>query len=365
MDDDKNKLVVVHAISRTLSSLLDGVANSSMKCMTYPGCIQSGGVGGITDAGTLGYNAFYYIEKTIVVIVKIIGVFSDTIAPVLEEAIFGDLANKPWSEVAPIITRIINEKKDYLNEMSQNPEIQEALKEWAEAYATISIQTMEAVRPSLNLMIDEALETLSESGSKAATGVVNLGLNVASAAVAEVPVAGGIIDMVMAIIRGVNQALIAAAPIIQFGTESIGTGLQTSNRMLDVIQTGKQRVEAASQTLQALKDKFTNMGAIGTNARETFQNMGKQFGQNVIQGAVQTPMLQTPLLQTPLLQTPMYPPTQFAPAQMPMTSTTVGGGGARKQLKKKINKTTQRIKNTLSKFNSFNYRKRKTRRRLK
>lgn len=368
---DQNELIVVHSISRTLSSLLDGVANASMKCINYPNCIgQSGGAIGITDAGTIGANAVYYAEKTIILIIKIIGVFSDTIAPVLEEALFGDLANKPWSQVAPIITRIINEKKDYLDEMSRNPEIQAALKEWAEAYATIGIQTMMAVRPSINKMIDEGLQTLSDSGTRATTGVVNLGLNLIEGAVGEIPVAGGIIDVIVALVRGVNNGLNSAAPLIQFGTEAIGTGYATTNRMIDIVQKGKQRVEAASQALQSLNETFKNVGAIGATARESIQNIGKQMGETVVRnaneavsGAVQkalpkttpgfitdavTATAQTALANT--AQTAMAN-TQSALQRQGQGALQQSGGAMRKKIQKKISKTTRRIKKTLYKFN--------------
>jgi len=432
---NENNLSMVHANTKILSSILAGVTAAALKCMKYPGCIdtqgsatqgqgsatqgqgsatqgqgpatqgrgpatqgpviatQTGGLG-ITDVGTYGANVITYIETTIILIVKIIGVFSDTIAPVLEETVFGDLANKPWEEIAPKITGIIKEKKDYLDKMSRDPEIQQALKEWAEAYATIAIQTTEAIRPSLNLMIDEALETLSEAGSRAATGDINLGLNLTEAAIGEIPVAGGIIDIVLAIIRGVNQGFRAASPTIQFGLEAAGTGYNTANKVIGIVNEGKQRVEDAAQSLQKLTDKFKNIGKLSETTLNNVTSIGKQMGQTFIEGAMQgaTNKVQGAVQsvaqsvaqgvtqsvaqgaaidaslqsQVDMLKAPSVPvATDANAANANAANANAIVGGAKKQIKKRINKITQRLKNTLYKFNKKSIGMRKTKRRVK
>lgn len=405
-------LRMYHANTKILSSILSGVADATLKCMDYPGCIkgqgqvqaqqqaqqqqvqaQTGGLG-LTDIGTFGANVIDYVETTIILIIKILAVFTDTIAPVLEEAIFGDLANKPWDEIAPKITRILNEKKDYYDKMSRDPEIQQALKEWAEAYATIGIQTTEAIRPSINLMIDEAMEMLFSAGSRASRGVINTTLNLTEAAIGEIPVAGGIIDLVLAIIRGVNDGLLAASPPIKFGLEAAGTGYNTAKKVIGIVNEGKQRIEDATQSIQKLTDKFKNIGTIGDMTLNNVTNIGKQLGKNVIesaqtaalgavqgvvQGAVQGAVqgvtdkvedaaqranasIDTALEnRLAMLKSPNVPTTELVASKTPTMV-----GGARKQIKHKINKTTQRIKKTLYNFrhNSMGKKTKRRRRRL-
>jgi hypothetical protein len=423
--NEKN-LRMYHATTKILSSILSGVADATLKCMDYPGCIkgqgqqaqqgqvqaqvqaQTGGLG-LTDIGTFGANVIDYVETTIILIIKIIAVFTDTIAPVLEEAIFGDLANKPWDEIAPKITRILNEKKDYYDKMSRDPEIQQALKQWAEAYATIGIQTTEAIRPSINMMIDEAMEMLFSAGSRASRGVINTTLNLTEAAIGEIPVAGGIIDLVLAIIRGVNNGLLAAAPPIKFGLEAAGTGYNTAKKVIGIVNEGKQRIEDATQSIQKLTDKFKNIGTIGDMTINNVTNIGKQLGKNVIesaqtaalgavqgavqgvtdkvegavqgvtdkvqgaadkvegavQGAVQdaaNASIDTALEnRLAMLKAPNVPTTELVASKTPTMV-----GGARKQIKHKINKTTQRIKKTLYNFrhNSMGKKTKRRRRRL-
>jgi hypothetical protein len=368
-DKTRSKLVIVHAISRILSSLLLGVADASMKCIDYPSCIKErqmvGGLS-ITEAGTIGANIVENIEKGLITTVKIIGVFSDSIAPVIEEVVFGDLADKPWNEVAPKITRIINEKKDYLDKMSRDPAIQEALKEWAEAYATIGIQTTEAIRPSLDRMIDEALDALSKAGSRAATGAINTGMNITEAAIGEIPVAGGIISLIIALIRGVNQAFVAASPVVEFGTEAIGTGYKTTKKVINIVEEGKRKLDESTQKLQNLTNKFKNIGSISQTTLENVQNVGKQIGTNVVssaqraaQSAVEGVVEGAVQSVVPKVQQSMVPKVQYSPQSV------VQQGGARKKLHLKINKTTRRIKNTLHKFNSSNKNKKNKTKRVK
>jgi len=299
--------------------------------------------GGMTDIGTIGYDAIMYIDRTTRLIIKIIGVFSDTILPVLEEAVLGDLANKPWSQIAPHITRMINEKKDILDQMSRDPEIQQALKEWAEAYATIAIQTTRAIQPAINTMIDGGLETLKVSGTRAAAGVINLGINLTEGVVAEIPVVGGVLDIILALVVGISRAFAAAAPVVQFGLEATGTGYRTVNQVNDIVQEGRQRLDRARENITALTDKFDKFKNVGANALENARNVGTQFGQHIasaatgaVQGAVQRTLPQGALQR------------QY-------------GGAARNKIKRKIQKTTQRIQKTLNKFHG---RRVKTRRRV-
>lgn len=357
-DNEDNKLMLVHAISRTLSSLLGGLANATEKCMNYPNCmaptVQTGGLA-ITDIGTIGGNVIQTIERTVILAIKIIGIFSNTISPVLEEAVFGNLADKPWAEVAPQILRIINEKKEYLDKMSRDPEVQEALKEWAEAYATIGIQTTEAIRPSLNRMVDEALETLSETGKRAATGVINLGLNVGEGAIGEIPVAGGIIAIILALIRGLNQSFVAAAPALKFGIESAKTGYDTGMQVMGIIDKGKQQLDETTQKLQSITDKFKNIdiNSIGSNTLQNVTNIGTELGKNVIANS--------PLSVMPKKLTDSLVDYNIAKLKNGVSLPKVpdfinrqqsGGAAAAnaKRIKKKIDRTTQRIKKTLSKF---------------
>ena len=373
-DNEDNKLMLVHAISRTLSSLLGGLANATEKCMNYPNCmaptvstptvstptvstpaVQTGGLA-ITDIGTIGGNVIQTIERTVILAIKIIGIFSNTISPVLEEAVFGNLADKPWAEVAPQILRIINEKKEYLDKMSRDPEVQEALKEWAEAYATIGIQTTEAIRPSLNRMVDEALETLSETGKRAATGVINLGLNVGEGAIGEIPVAGGIIAIILALIRGLNQSFVAAAPALKFGIESAKTGYDTGMQVMGIIDKGKQQLDETTQKLQSITDKFKNIdiNSIGSNTLQNVTNIGTELGKNVIANS--------PLSVMPKKLTDAVVDYNIAKLKNGVSLPKVpdfinrqqsGGAAAAanaKRIKKKIDRTTQRIKKTLSKF---------------
>ena len=379
---DQNKLIIVQAVSRTLSSLFEGVADASLKCMNYPGCIEQRG-----GDSTLGY-----IDKTLILIVKVIAVFTDTIAPVLEEAVFGDLANKPWPEVAPRILKLINDKKDFLDKMSRDPTVQQALKEWAEAYATVGIQTTEAIKPSLNLLIDEALSTLTQAGSRFSRGIINTTLDLTEAAVGEIPVAGGIIDVVLALIRGGNRALVSIAPLLQFGTETFGTVVGTANKVMTIAEKGKREIEDATQKIQTLTDKFKNIESLGANTLENIANIGQTVAQtaltNVAEKAVSN-VAQTALTNVAqkaltnvaqkavsnvaqkaltnvaqkavnnMAQKAQTAVNNVALAQTALNNITQTGG--RKHIKNKIKKMTKRIRNALNIFRGTHTHTRKKR----
>ena len=334
-----------NAISKIIGALLHGVAEATLKCMDYNNCIKpnSGIRGGsikganaiganaiganaiganeiganeiganeigstgsivtdlITDTGTMASdisNAFEGVDKSLITILKIIGLFTESIAPIIEKTIFGDLANKEWSEVAPQLIRILNDKRDYLNKISQDPILQQALKEWAEAYTIVGIQTIKALKPYIDQIIDEGLITLTDAGTKAGIGIVSTGMNFVEAAVGEIPVAGGIIDMVIAIVRGLNSVMVTTAPMVQYGIKTIDATYKTINNVNKIIQQGQETINRTSKKLQDITSGLKNVAKVGTDTLNTMQTIGQTIGthaisnlqqasQNAVKGAV-------------------------------------------------------------------------------
>ena len=303
---------------------------------------------------------------------KAIATVADSFAPIVEEMIFGDLANKSWTEVAPNINRIMKQKTENLDLIIQNPEFLEALRELTRAYTTVGIELMDILKPSLEQIIDEGISMLSDAGTKGVSGLINTGFNIGEAAIAEIPVAGGIIELIIAFIRGFNQAMIAAAPVVQFGTETVGTAIKNANDAWSVVEQGKQKIDEASAKLQELQQMPSQM-------LKQFQEKGRKLGETTLQNVITNPLQQTRQQMQQAMQNKVenIVPTTLVPKPSALASASVSPklalgpkttlsqnksiaetqlGGKKNNIKhlfKRINKTAKRIASSVSGFNKF------------
>lgn len=386
----ENKTInVINSVSKILSSMLYGVVDATNAYANSSGTANSsatsrkplkGGIGKEDIEVTISEQpesslAINAVEKGTEYVMKAIATVADSFAPIVEEMIFGDLANKSWAEVAPNINRIMKQKTENLDLIIQNPEFLEALRELTRAYTTVGIELMDILKPSLEQIIDEGISMLSDAGTKGVSGLINTGFNIGEAAIAEIPVAGGIIELIIAFIRGFNQAMIAAAPVVQFGTESVGTAIKNANEAWSVVEQGKQKIDEASAKLQELQQMPSQM-------LKQYEEKGRKLGESTLQNVITNPLQQTTQKMQSKIENIVPKPSALASAALvPKSSTFVPAsvspklalepkttfsqtksiaetqlGGKKnnpKQLFKRINKTAKRIASSVKGFNSL------------
>ena len=363
----ENKSInIINSVSKILSSMLYGVVDATNAYTNASSKPLKGGVGKEDIEVTISEQpesslAINAVEKGTEYVMKAIATVADSFAPIVEEMIFGDLANKSWAEVAPNINRIMKQKTENLDLIIQNPEFLEALRELTRAYTTVGIELMDILKPSLEQIIDEGISMLSDAGTKAVSGLINTGFNIGEAAIAEIPVAGGVIELIIAFIRGFNQAMIAAAPVVQFGTESVGTAIKNANEAWSVVEQGKQKIDEASAKLQELQQMPSQM-------LKQFQEKGRKLGETALQNVITNPLQQTTqkmqnvatsvshaLVPKPLdlASAALGPKTTFSQNKY-IAETQLGGKKNNpKHLFKRINKTAKRIASSVKGFNSY------------
>ena len=125
---------------------------------------------------------------------------------------------------------------------------------------------------------------------------------------------------------------------------------------MGIIDKGKQQLDETTQKLQSITDKFKNIdiNSIGSNTLQNVTNIGTELGKNVIANS--------PLSVMPKKLTDAVVDYNIAKLKNGVSLPKVpdfinrqqsGGAAAAanaKRIKKKIDRTTQRIKKTLSKF---------------
>jgi len=248
----------------------------------------------------------------------------------VQHAILGDL---PLSEKS-IIAQLEN-SADLIKILSQNPQFQNALEDFAKEVTNVNLEILEMVKPQLDRMMDKALDTLKQITDKSVRGIMNTCMNILEAFIGEIPIAGGIIALIIAIIRGFNTAMLAVAPGVEFNVEVFVTAFYKAIELLTLFNREEGKLKT---TVSSLQDSIGNMPAKFAQAGQAVSNLAAapfnaaktQFakaGQAANQAVSQVANTATANINNNLMQ---------------------GGGGA--NMSKRIKHITQRIKNTINQF---------------
>jgi hypothetical protein len=279
------RLHVLSSIFKTLTSIFGGSSEGISRCIDNPGppiCVapqketkaasQTGGQ--VESHSSLGDSAQLLFYD-----------FSNKMMAVFEKVIFGPGgANLQDSKVN------LDKKLKLLEDMTNDPEMQEDLRKLAESYAVLGVQTIDAVRPSIDIVTDEAWDTISEVSSRSVVGAINTGLNFTEAALGEIPVMGGFIALIMAFMRGMNSAMLAAAPAVQSGIGVTGTLSKTIPKVVKGVKSGVADIQGQTgneELMKPMTPPYLSGGALkrafkagGRFVRKALKGSGQKGGKS-------------------------------------------------------------------------------------
>ena len=291
------KLQMISDIVSLAAKSLQGVADAMKKCADNPGpprCIEpasggkvkkmKGGVSttnprksgnsiiprksmlpenAITGTNSSGAEAVEIAEKVSSIVLGIVfGAINDYIVPLVEKQIFGGDINSLSAEE---LTSNLRTKTKNIQRILNDPKMQEAIKELVMAYTTLIIQIIEIAQPSIDIITDEVWETISETANRSVIGVISTSLNLTEAAVGEIPVAGGVIDLIIAITRATNLLVKAVVPALSFGATTLSTSIDTGTKFAKAIQDAQERIKEATNSFNQLTDDPVGAVASGVN----------------------------------------------------------------------------------------------------
>ena len=178
-------------------------------------------------------------------------------------AIFGNMPNmseKQISEVVlPKLTNEIRVNAKFIEKVLTDQKVLEALREYGEALG-LSVDVMiEIFKPVLSKVIDNTIEAFDESAEKAAAGATITALNVIKAAIAEIPVVGGLLDLGIAGAQAFNHAVAAASPFITKGAESFSEAANAYKKGSPDLQENYEKLTSAKKNVRyAMSDAMSD-----------------------------------------------------------------------------------------------------------
>jgi hypothetical protein len=179
----------------------------------------------------------------------------------------------PWLGNPNIIQRssIKKELADRTNQINaiMNSDVKQELQQLISAIVNLNIDLLSDISGPAETMITKALEILTNVGERTGRGIMTFIINVAMSAVGEIPVVGGLIDLIMSILRGINSGLQTGAPI----ANAITSGLVTS------ILTLKQVFKSLSKINDETKvgANITSGGGVVGRGNKSMINNGKNI----------------------------------------------------------------------------------------
>lgn len=192
---------------------------------------------------------------------------------VINNALLGNMAERPWSEVSAEITDIIKKDAVLIRNILSDPDIRRALEDMIDVYSNLLAEVIQISLPAMKEIVEDFWDTIDKMAKKSVVGAVNTGMNVAEAAIAEIPVVGGVIELMLAFARGFNYFVAAQAPLIRNSGKFIGKIKQTGEEAIAIKDKYQQKLNRTTQDFQKL------IG--GSSITKTRKNLYKRIRNNL------------------------------------------------------------------------------------
>lgn len=218
---------------------------------------------------------------------------------VIGEYINQDLADEPLDQVAPNLMNNVKQSGEVLKAAIEDPKVRKALGAAIEVYGEAVGEALDIAKPTIDELVDKFWVTIDNVGEKSARGATNAMIDTVSAAVAEIPVVGGLVDLFVAggkwfnaiasgliaptivangdiVGKGIYMAREGVGLAEKYGTEIIGT----STELASAVDEAKRAMESAEGAMSgaetAVKTDASKVesaaASVGSKAESTVKN---------------------------------------------------------------------------------------------
>tara|TARA_Y100000389_G_scaffold202767_1_gene249106 strand:- start:12612 stop:13454 length:843 start_codon:yes stop_codon:yes gene_type:complete len=270
---------LIHIFAKNISTILNGIANATKD--------QKGGNAEVTNIINTITNASLDIISNL--------------SPTIEKLTTGEYAKMDPDEAASKIINTLKRQVKFYKAMSENPEVQEVLKEWAENVTEYTMQTSELMAPTIEQTVEKFWDMVNKTTIQSVTGSLTTAKNAGKAALSAVPVIGPATLLFITFIEGVSRGMKIALPQLRFGIDNLLTWTEKIKELIEISNNSFKKISDSSKKLQNI---------LNTSVDDVLQS-GITAGQTIGNSVT---------------------------------------GGKRKQRKKKITATTRRLKKKISRF---------------
>lgn len=179
----------------------------------------------------------------------------------------GDVANNiakdyiqipNYDEKQTEIMKDINDARNFAARFANDKQLQMALKGLVDTYLDALEELGEITEPAREQIMNEFFQAVSETTEEAAIGALNTGMNVAEAALGEIPVVGGAIDFGIAMARAFNNVMRPLSKAIESGSKVTGQSIDAAARAREVFERKQGELNKRFDDVQTAYNAFNN-----------------------------------------------------------------------------------------------------------
>ena len=283
---------------------------------------------------------------------KIFNVIGNASKKALEA--FGFKRASSNEEMEKNITSFLQQNKTLIKKMTRDPQVQLALREWIEEVGIINIQLIDMAKPTIDRLVNKILQTMNSIADKSTRGIISTSLNVLEALIGEIPIAGGIIALIIAFLRGFNTAMLAAAPSVEFSSEVFFSAVKSAFSTVNIF---KKAGSALTQASLNVKGAVANLGSPIENENESARaiesaraNESARASNIDINKVGEAGVLAGETYTTLMAKKSEEENEEEAADIEGEPLEKIGGGKRREIIRKRIRHVTRRLQNTLRSF---------------
>lgn len=348
---------IIYAFSIFITSILTGILNAVNRKNIN---LQRGGNGTTAATATAAatsvpantymekkepdgwLNSFFELVNKIndILLASVNNIANETVDSVVQHTL-GDLGKNPKQTILDKL----NNGTLIVSQMANDPEVQRALQNLAQELTVISLQMLDTVQPQVNLILEKAMDTLNQTANKSAKGLMSSGMNFVTSLIGNIPVYGGIVSLVMAFLRGFNDASYALSPAVKFNTETV---IRSFNTVLKMIQDFNEAADTLGNKIDSVSTAVRGLSTSAASIPTSIKNPVAVPTLSVPKPTLPVPVsaLSVPVsVSVPVPALPTSVPAPALPVPVPVPAKK---GGAK--LRKRINHITRRLKKTIHRF---------------
>lgn len=152
-----------------------------------------------------------------------------------------------------------------IRELAKDPIIQEKVGEATQQVVQLSLKTIEDVQQPLNDIVERLLEMIAETTNKTVKGSLETARGVATSAIAEVPVVGGLVDLAL-------TAGIAFNRLGDFVSSTTDNALEITKQLSNIEKDVSTKTQQAYKTYKDTKEGIENRIGDVQRASEEIKN---------------------------------------------------------------------------------------------
>lgn len=203
------------------------------------------------STGALAASKLFSNAKNMSIgLVKKIIIVSDFFASKIIDFATQGALNVPISELTSNTNRRVLILAAYLREVANNPEQLKAIQEISEALGVMGIELMDAIKPSVDKVIDKLIYASQEVGSKSAFGAVQTFFTIASSMVAAVPGIGGVVDLLVSIAMAFNSFMRVVRTFIETNSDAAVDSAEIAGKTVGIVRKDANKIMSMVERLK-------------------------------------------------------------------------------------------------------------------